>query len=134
MSSISVQEYLAALKQNRLMGCRCKECGFITTPPRLACRKCSAMNFEVVELSGKGRIATLYRRLYSHSPPPGQKTPYLVVLVEMEEGPWVMGNLLGTDPAKATLDLIGQKVRMDNRLYGDIEPPDGIAPLFVLEN
>ena len=133
MSSISVQEYLAALKQNRLIGCRCKECGFITAPPRLACRKCSAMDFELVELSGNGRVAT-FTAVFIPTHHRQGKTPYLVALIEMDEGPWVMGNVLGIDPAAATLDLIGQKVKMDNRLYGDSEPPDGIAPLFVVEN
>jgi hypothetical protein len=44
-----------------------------------------------------------------------------------------MGNISGIDPGTATLDLIGQKVRMDNSLYGGQVPLDGIAPLFVMD-
>jgi hypothetical protein len=40
---------------------------------------------------------------------------------------------VGIEPASATLNLIGQKVKMNNHLYHGVEPPDGIAPLFVLE-
>jgi uncharacterized protein len=132
MSIITVEEYLAALRENRLLGRRCLTCGFITTPPRLACRQCRSLNSETVELCGRGQIAT-FTSVYV--PPHHRigKTPYLVALVALAEGPWIMGNLHGFDPAAASLDLIGQKVHMQNTLYGGVEPPDGIAPLFVLE-
>ena len=125
-SVISIKEYQAALKQNRLLGCRCLQCGFITAPPRLACRQCSAHSFEIVELSGKGRIAT-FTAVYIPTHHRIGKTPYLVALVEMNEGPWVMGNLVGIDAASASIDLIGQKVRMDNSVSCDVEPAGGIA-------
>jgi uncharacterized OB-fold protein len=133
MSNITVEDYLAALKENRLLGCKCKECGFITAPPRLACRQCSAMDSEIIQLSGQGKIAT-FTAVYIPTHHRQGKTPYLVALVEMSEGPWLMGNISGVDPSTATLDLIGQKVRMDNSLYAGLEPPDGIAPIFVIEN
>jgi uncharacterized OB-fold protein len=133
MSNIIVEDYLAALKENRLLGCKCKECGFITAPPRLACRQCSAMDSEIVQLSGQGKIVT-FTAVHVPTHHRHGKTPYLVAMVEMGEGPWLMGNLLGVDPTAAGLDLIGRKVRMDNSLYENIEPPDGIAPIFILEN
>jgi uncharacterized OB-fold protein len=129
---ISVEEYLSALKENRLLGCKCHECGFITAPPRWACRNCAAHNSELVELSGQGQIAT-FTAVYVPTHHRYGKTPYLVAMVEMSEGPWVLGNLVGIEPASATLNLIGQKVKMNNHLYHGVEPPDGIAPLFVLE-
>lgn len=131
--SITIEAYLSALRENRLLGCKCKECGFVTAPPRLACRQCSAHNWETVELSGRGKIATFTSVFIGTASRQG-KTPYLVVMVEMAEGPWIMGNLLRVDPETVTIDLIGQKVHMDNALFGGVEPPDGIAPLFVVEN
>lgn len=126
---ITVREYLAALKENRLLGARCLECGFITAPPRRSCRKCGGHQTAAVELSGKGRIAT-FTSVYVPTENRRGKTPYLVVLTALEEGPWIMGNLSGVDPAGATLELIGMKVRMDNNL-SDVNQPDGIVPLFV---
>ncbi|HSW57747.1 MAG TPA: OB-fold domain-containing protein, partial [Dehalococcoidales bacterium] len=116
----------------RLWGQKCRRCGFITAPPRLACRQCAAHDSDLWELSGRGRIAT-FTAVYVPTHHRIGKTPYLVVMVEMEEGPWVMGNLAEADPASASLDLIGRKVRMNNALYGGIEPQDGMTPLFVLE-
>jgi uncharacterized protein len=108
---LSVKEYLAALEDNRLLGLKCRKCGFVTAPPRLACRKCGDYASEVVELSGRGKIATF---TCVHVPTESRrgKTPYLVVLVELEEGPWIMGNLAGIDPSTATFDLMDRKVNM----------------------
>jgi uncharacterized protein len=108
---LSVKEYLAALEDNRLLGLKCKKCGFITAPPRMACRKCAGYDSEVVELSGRGKIAT-FTSVHIPTEARRGKTPYLVVLVELEEGPWIMGNLLGIDPSAATLDLMDRKVTM----------------------
>ncbi len=131
---ISVKEYLTALTENRLLGLKCKDCGFVTAPPRLACRKCGNQDAEVVELSGKGKIVTFTS---VHIPPESRRgqTPYLVVMVELDEGPWIMGNLNGTDPANATMELIDKRVIMKNQpLSGEQKPEDGVAPLFVLDS
>jgi uncharacterized protein len=108
---LSVNDYLAALRENRLLGLKCKKCGFITAPPRLACRHCGDYNSEVAELSGRGKIAT-FTSVHVAVESRRGKTPYLVVLVELEEGPWIMGNLIGIDPSTATFDLMDRKVVM----------------------
>jgi uncharacterized protein len=128
--AISVKEYLAALAENRLLGVKCQSCGFVTAPPRLACRRCGGYESVVVELSGRGRIATFTS---VHVPTESRRgqTPYLVVLVELEEGPWITGNLLGADAASATLDLIGRKVVM-LKIPAENQPPEGPVPQFGL--
>jgi uncharacterized OB-fold protein len=129
---ISVKEYAAALKDNKLMGLKCKECGFITAPPRLACRQCSSLENEVVQLSGKGAITT-FTSIHIGVESRHGKTPYLVVMVNLDEGPWIMGDLEGVDPNTATLDLIGKRVIMKNPPMETI-PAEGVAPVFVLDS
>jgi uncharacterized protein len=127
----TVKEYLTALRQNRLMGVKCRECGFVTTPPRLACRRCQSLQTETVEVGGRGKIVSF---TVVCIPPESHRgrTPYLVVLVELDEGSWIMGNLNGVDPANVTTDIIGRRVKMDNTLLPTEENTE-IAPLFVLE-
>lgn len=130
---LGVKEYRLALRENKLLGLKCKACGFVTAPPRLACRHCGATDSDMVELSGKGKIATFTTVFIPPESRRGQ-TPYLVVVIELEEGPWIMGNIQGADPATATLDLIGKTVYMNNNLIPrDRKPPEDIAPMFVLE-
>ncbi|MBN1190853.1 MAG: Zn-ribbon domain-containing OB-fold protein [Dehalococcoidales bacterium] len=131
---LSVKEYLAALDNNRLLGLKCRKCGFITVPPRLACRRCGYYDSEVVELSGKGKIAT-FTSVYIPVESRRGKTPYLVVMVELEEGPWIMGNLLGIDPSTATFDLMDRRVAMvSSPVSFEKEKGEVNAPQFQLSD
>ncbi len=131
---ISINEYLATLGENRLLGLKCKDCGFITAPPRLACRKCAGQDTEPVELSGKGKIVT-FTSVYIPTENRRGQTPYLVIMVELDEGPWIMGNISGVDPLTASLDLIDKRVIMNNLSPVDGRIlKDGIIPQFVLDN
>jgi uncharacterized protein len=129
---ISVKEYLAALAENRLLGLKCRSCGFVTAPPRLACRRCGGYDGHVVELSGRGKITT-FTSVYVPSESRRGRAPYLVVMVELEEGPWIMGNLLGVDPASASFDLMDKKVVMTKNTASIEDSMEaGIVPQFRL--
>jgi len=130
-TGISVEEYLTALDENRLLGLKCRSCGCITAPPRLACRRCGGLDAEVVELSGKGKIVTFTA---IHRAPESRRgqTPYLVVMVELDEGPWIMGNLGGLDPTLASLELIDKRVVMKMPPSTAKGVKDGICPQFML--
>ena len=105
------KDYNEALKQNRLMGLKCQACGAITVPPKMVCRQCASPDMEVTELKGKGKIRT-FTTVYVAPEGREDEVPYTVVLVELDEGPWIMGNLDDLDPAQATMELIGSKVKM----------------------
>jgi uncharacterized OB-fold protein len=47
--------------------------------------------------------------------PQGFEPPYLVAVVELEDGPWVLGNIEGIDPEEAELSLIGRRVEVGVR-------------------
>ena len=66
----------------------------------------------IVELGGKGTIQTF--TVVNVAPENReQEIPYIVVLVEMDEGPWLMGNLGGIKPEEANMGLMGKKVAME---------------------
>ncbi len=130
---LTFKEYNEALKNNKLLGLKCQDCGSITIPPKMVCRKCTGTNMEVVELKGTGKIQT-FTTVNVASEGRESEIPYTIVLVELDEGPWIMGNLTGIDPAKATMeDLIDKKVKMEK---GEVFPGDkysageGARPLF----
>jgi uncharacterized OB-fold protein len=129
---LSVQDYVKGLRENKLLGLKCQDCGTITCPPRMVCRKCAGPNLEVTTLSGRGKIVTLTS---VYVPPESRigKTPYIIVMVELEEGPWIMGNLCDTNPATASAELIDRPVLMVPNPLDPTEKPDtGGAPLFKL--
>jgi len=131
---LTFKNYNEALKQNKLLGLKCKQCGTITVPPKIACGNCASADLDIVELSGKGKIQTFTTVFV---PPEGRESecPYVIVLVELDEGPWIMGNLTVIDPNKVTMDIMGKKVKMGHAVFpGDrYSAGDEARPLFSLE-
>lgn len=111
------KDYNEALRQNKLLGLKCRACGAITVPPKMACRRCTAPELDVVELKGSGKIRT-FTTLNVASEGREDEVPYTVVMVELEEGPWLMGSLEGIDPSHASMELIGKKVTMSSTIFG----------------
>lgn len=128
---LTFEQYNKALKKNVLLGLKCKSCGIITCPPQMRCHECSSLDLEEVELSGAGTIQT-YTTIYVAAKNRENEVPYVIVLVKLEEGPWIMGNLYDTNPNNATIELIGKEVRMGNRIYpGDkYSNGDAARPVF----
>jgi uncharacterized OB-fold protein len=131
---LTFKDYNEALKQNKLLGLKCKQCSAITVPPKIACGNCAGADLDIVELSGKGKIQTFTTVFV---PPEGRESecPYVIVLVELDEGPWIMGNLTGIDPNKVTMDIMGKRVNMGIAVFpGDrYSAGDAARPLFSLE-
>ena len=132
------KDYNEALKQNKLLGLKCQACGAITTPPKMVCRQCTGSDLEITELKGTGKIQT-FTTVYVASEGRESELPYTIVLVELDEGPWIMGNLTGIDPTKAVIEeLIGKKVKMvkmGHKVFpGDkYSAGEGARPLFSFE-
>ena len=131
----------ALKKDNKLLGLKCNGCGKSTCPPKMTCQECGSTNLDVVTLSGRGEIVTF---TVSYVPGYGREAeaPILIVMVELDEGPWILGNLVDMDPNQATMEsLIGKRVKMSPRsevysgdLYSQgLEAEGGEArPTFVL--
>jgi len=125
------QDYHKALIKNKLMGLKCSECGTITCPPQMSCSHCTSFDLEIVELSGKGEIKT-YTTICVAAEGRESEAPYIIVLVELEEGPWIMGNLYDMDPQRASLALVGEPVQLGMRVFPGDKYSDGPAarPVF----
>jgi len=113
---LTFKDYNKALKQDKLMGLKCTDCGTVTCPPMMVCAECASTNLEIVQLSGKGKIVT-FTTSYIASEGRENETPYTIAMVELEEGPWIMGNLVSMDTKKVTMDVIGKPVQLGNRVY-----------------
>jgi uncharacterized OB-fold protein len=127
------KDYNEALKQNKLLGLKCQACGTVTVPPKMVCRQCTSPDMEIVELKGTGKIRT-FTTVYVAAEGRENEVPYVIVIVQLDEGPWIMGNLDGTDPKQATMELIGKRVKMDHKVFpGDkYSAGEGARPLFSL--
>jgi uncharacterized protein len=130
---LTSKAYYEALKQDRLLGLKCRACGAVATPPVMVCRQCAGQDMDVVELKGIGTIRTFTSVFVAAEGREGE-CPYIIVLVELDEGPWLMGNLYGVGPKAASMELIGKKVKMGHKVFpGDkYSSGEGVSPLFSL--
>jgi hypothetical protein len=100
----------------------------------MVCGQCTSLDMEVLELSGKGNIQTFTTVFVA---PEGREAevPYTIVMVELDEGPWIVGNLIDIDPSKATMELIGKRVKLGHKVFpGDkYSAGDMARPLFSFE-
>lgn len=85
---------------------RCADCGHHFLYPRVRCPKCGSADAPWVRASGR---AKLYSYVINHMPAPGWEAdgPYVIALVQLEEGPRMMSSLVGVppDPAHLVLDM-----------------------------
>ena len=83
---------------------RCQDCGKFHFYPRAMCPHCWSPNLEWVKASGRGK---LYSYVINHRPPPGFEgdAPYVIAIVELDEGVRMMSNLVGVEPDPANLPL-----------------------------
>jgi uncharacterized OB-fold protein len=124
-------QYFEALKENILKGLKCLDCGTITVPPKAVCDDCGSTNQEITQLSGDGTVRTF---TVIRVAPEGFKAPYVVVLVQLREGPWLTGLLNSGDPESASMELIGKKVKLGHQVVQHMKytAGEGVVPLFSL--
>ena len=130
---LTADRFRAALADGKILGLECRACGAHTAPPRKLCSACGSEEMEQVELSSFGEIKTF---TVVHVPPEGYEAPFVVVMVELDEGPWVAGNLVGVEPASVDIEAIGKRVRFAGckTIPADlISAGDRTAMTFTLE-
>ena len=98
------QHFWQGTREGELRLQRCRDCAVPYFPPRPFCPRCSSRSIEVFAASGRAR---LYSYVISQRPAPGFEPPYAIAVVELEEGPRMMTNLVDTPqtPEALVLDM-----------------------------
>ncbi len=115
------QAYFDAAARGELRVPRCRACDTAFFYPRSACPACSSEDLEWMLCSGR---ATLHTYLLSSRAAPGfeDETPFAIAVVELEEGPRLMSNIVGVPqtPEHLVLDM-ELEVVFDK--HGDVAVP-----------
>ena len=77
---------------------RCRACGSYQFPPQVLCRTCLAEELDWTATNGK---ATVYSFVVQHRPATPafvDDVPYVVAVVELDEGPLMLTNIVGCAP------------------------------------
>ena len=97
--------YWEAAKEHKLSLPRCNACGHYWFPPSASCPHCLSTDFAFTPVSGQGKVFSFvtFHRVYH--PAFEQEVPYVVALVELEEGPRLLTNIVGVPPDKVACEM-----------------------------
>ena len=96
--------YWEAAARGELLVQECPKCGNRQFYPRTVCTRCGA-DPEWLTCSGKGTVHTYTVIRQNHAKPFRDELPYVVAIVELEEGPRLMSNVVGCDVADVHIGL-----------------------------
>jgi uncharacterized OB-fold protein len=113
--------YWAAGRRRELRFQRCASCRTWRFPPQAMCAACHSLEHEWALASGKARLLSWVVVHPPVLPAWKERTPYVVVLVESEEGCRTMGNLLGASAADLRMDM-ALAVEFAPSIAGDLVP------------
>ena len=117
------QPFYDACAAGKLVLQRCQSCGHALFYPRTHCDACHNDQLVWEDASGTGTIAsyTVVRRGVSDD----FEAPYVIALIDLNEGPRMMSQIVGADPDGLA---VGLSVKVDFVAWSD----DVILPVFRL--
>ncbi len=92
-------------RRGRLLVQRCMQCSRLRYPASLVCPSCLSRETEWHEVSGRGRIFSFVVFHRAYHPAWEAKVPYNVALIELDEGPIMLSNVVEIDNAKLDVGL-----------------------------
>jgi uncharacterized OB-fold protein len=88
-------DFWAGTRAGELRIRRCRSCGTATIMAFGACPGCASEDLVVEVASGDGRIVSA---VVSHLPAPGRESPFVLAVVELDEGARLLSNVVGVAP------------------------------------
>jgi uncharacterized OB-fold protein len=109
-----------AARQGRLLIKRCAACGRAHYYPRTFCPHCWSPHVSWEEASGRGRVYTYSIVHQNDLPPFNERVPYVAAIVDLDEGPRMMTNVVDCEldamavdmPVEVTFRDIGEDYRI----------------------
>ncbi len=112
---LTIKGYFDEIKNKKIVGTQCKDCGRIHLPPRVICDQCKSQSLEKIELVGDGTLQA-YSVVYVPTSKMiaagfGRDNPNCVGIVKMSDGPMVSAEIFGFDLTQPDKIKIGTPVK-----------------------
>jgi uncharacterized OB-fold protein len=114
-----------AAADGRLLIQRCQACDEWQYYPRPFCKRCWSDDVTWVEASGKGTLYTFSIVRRNDLPPFGERVPYVPAIVQLEEGPRMMTEVVDADleTLQIGIDLVVDFADIDDELKRPVFRP-----------
>jgi len=118
LEELEAKPFWASLREHKLTAQRCKACNkLFTFPPQGSCPHCLAPEYEWVTLSGRGKVYSFVTYHRAWHPAYQDKTPYNVSLIDLDEGPRLISNVIGCTPNEVKIAMPVEVVYDDREEY-----------------
>jgi uncharacterized OB-fold protein len=108
-------------KNQQLLFQKCSECGHMRYPASVACPECLSLESEWIESKGEGKIYSFVVFRHAFHSSAKNKLPYVVAVVELDEGLAFRTNIVDCDPDKVSCEM---RVRLKwEPMAGDLYLP-----------
>jgi len=101
--SPETQPYWDGCRRHELWLPYCPPCRRFFFYPRPFCPHCFAWDIEWRQASGRGKLYSYAIQYRPQGPGFENEVPYITAIVELEEGPRLMTNLVGVEPDPAAI-------------------------------
>ncbi len=108
--------YWDAARQRRLVIRKCNACGERHFMPRYLCPSCWSDQLEWIDAAGTGRVHSFSVIHRASDPAFASRVPYVIALIELDEGSRMLGNIPGQD---ALAVAVGDPVKLTFEDRGD---------------
>ena len=99
-----------ACRDHRLTFQKCSDCGDVRWPPAFLCHECHSRDAEWIESGGRAKIYSYVVYHQAFHPSFKGRLPYVVAVVELDEGPMMLTNIVGCAPDSLSCDMPVQLV------------------------
>ena len=97
------EPFWAAAAEGRLVVQRCETCGGYEWTPQVACSVCWTETLAWTQVSGLGVVYSF--SVVHRAQGPGFETPYVVAIVELDEGPRLLTDLVDVEPDRVRVGM-----------------------------
>lgn len=109
-----------ACRQHRLSMQQCQGCGKHVFYPAYMCPHCSGLDLQWRQLGGRGTVHTFTVVHHPAAEVFARSTPYVVALVQVAEGPFMMSNIVGENCLETR---VGDEVEVQFEDFEDVTLP-----------
>lgn len=98
------REFWEGCRRHELRIQRCGDCGGVRFPPRPGCPSCASLKFAWIPAAGRGSVHSWTVVHAPTLPAFAHLVPYVVGLIRLDEGVFMVGQIRGVAPAAVRAD------------------------------
>lgn len=92
-------------RQHQLRFQKCENCGHVRWPPAVICPICHSSEMKWIVAGGKGKVYSFAICHQAFHEAFVNDLPYLIAIVQLEEGPHMLTNIVGCIPKDVHCDM-----------------------------